>query len=167
MISLCLVNTYDKLKLHEIHLRSIARAMPICYSYNFHLSLLDFNFWNDEKELVDVIAEYTTIGKGGKYGKMLLEEGKLHLVDKIPSHFGVIIATTSKPDEEKRIGEDELRNIVRGKSACFLIGLGRKGLPKDLIKKSKYHLDITWKGVSLETCSAIGVIASTIYWISR
>ncbi|AGK60884.1 Uncharacterized protein conserved in archaea [Archaeoglobus sulfaticallidus PM70-1] len=162
MISLCLVNTYDKLKLHEIHYRSIARAIPICYAYSFHLALLDFGFWNDEKELVKEIVEYTTIGDP-KYAESMLESGKIHLIDKIPAHFGSIVATTSRP--EKGLSVEELKKLLKSESLTFLIGLGRKGLPKDLLKKSKYHLDITWKGVSLETCSAIGVIASTIYWL--
>jgi len=162
MMTICLVNTYDKLKLHEIHLRTIARASPLCYAYDFHLALLDFNFWEDEEDLVVDVVEYTTIGEGGKYLKELYEMNRLHLIDKIPSHFGEIIATTSKPEKKVMRIED----IKKLKSACFLIGLGRKGLPKDLIKKARYNLDITFRGVSLETCSAIGAIASLV-WVVR
>ena len=162
MMVACLVNTYDKLKLHEIHLRTIARAAPLCYAYDFHLALLDFNFWESRKEMVDAVAEYTTIGEGGKYLKKLEEENRLHLIDRIPSHFGEVIATTSKPEKNALSIED----LSRLRSACFLIGLGRKGLPKDLIKKARHNLDITFKGVSLETCSAMGAIMSLV-WVVR
>ncbi len=64
MMVACLVNTYDKLKLHEIHLRTIARAAPLCYAYDFHLALLDFNFWESREEMVEEVAGYTTIGEG-------------------------------------------------------------------------------------------------------
>ncbi|MCD6493398.1 MAG: DUF531 domain-containing protein [Archaeoglobaceae archaeon] len=165
MISLCLVNTYDKLKLHEIHLRSIARAVPICYAFNFHLALLDFNFWKDERELVERIMDYTTIGEHGKYALKLLERGKLHLIDKIPAHFGIVIATTSKPDESKKISRNDLKSILKTKSTTFLIGLGRKGLPRELLKTSKYHFDVTAKNISLETCTAMGVIATMIFML--
>ena len=162
MITICLVNTYDKLKLHEIHLRSIARASPLCYAYNFHLALLDFPFWKSEDELVKAIKDYTTIGERGRYLEKLREENKLHLIDKIPYHFGDIIATTSKP-EKKILSLDDLRKL---RSACFLIGLGRRGLPKDLIRKAKHNFDVTFRGVSLETCTAIGAIAAII-WVMR
>ncbi|WP_456369739.1 DUF531 family protein [Geoglobus sp.] len=162
MMVACLVNTYDKLKLHEIHLRTIARAAPLCYAYDFHLALLDFSFWNSRREMVDAVAEYTTIGEGGMYLKKLEEENRLHLIDRIPSHFGEVIATTSKPEKNALSIED----LSRLKSACFLIGLGRKGLPKDLIKKARHNLDITFKGVSLETCSAMGAIMSLV-WVVR
>ncbi len=80
----------------------------------------------------------------------------MHLVTKIPAHCGVQVATTSKPDSKKSIGIDDLPDLG---SATFLIGLGRRGLPADILKSARYHLDITQQGVSLETCTAIGAIA--------
>lgn len=67
--------------------------------------------------------------------------------------------TTSKPDPKRqvlpvKIAEEALRN----RSFLFLVGLGHKGLPKELFERGKYHLDITYKGLSLETCTAIGAI---------
>ncbi len=166
MIVLCLVNTYDKLKLHEIHLRTIARAAPLCYAYDLHLALMDFNFWKNEDEMVKQVADYTTIGEHGKYAIELLKAGKIHLIEKIPAHFGEVIATTSKPDERKKISFDEMRDLIKRRSATFLVGLGRRGLPKDIMKKAKYHFDVTEKRISLETCSAMGAIATAI-WLAK
>lgn len=156
MIVLCLVNTYDKLKLHEIHLRTVARAAPLCYAFKMHLALLDFPFWKRVDEMAREVTEYTTIGESGRYLLKLVEEGRLHLIEKLPGHFGVSVATTSKPDPSKSIDIDSLSSI---KSATFLIGLGRRGLPTNILKAARYHLDITHQGVSLETCTAIGAIA--------
>ncbi len=166
MIVLCLVNTYDKLKLHEIHLRTIARAAPLCYAYDFHLALMDFDFWEDEREMVEQVAEYTTIGEHGKYALELLKLGRIHLIDRIPAHFGETVATTSKPDEKKVLRFEEMKALVRAKSVTFLIGLGRRGLPKDVLKRAKYHFDVTEKGISLETCTAMGAIATAV-WLAK
>jgi hypothetical protein len=160
MIVLCLVNTYDKLKLHEIHLRSVARAVPLCHAFNLHLALLDFPFWRDVSDLVNDVSEYTTIGRQGRYLIELAESGKVHLISKIPAHFGEVIATTSKPDEKKKLSYGDIKNLS---SATFLIGLGRKGLPASMLRKARYHFDVTQRGISLETCTAIGAIAMFIY----
>jgi len=167
MIVFCLVNTYDKLKLHEIHLRTIARAAPLCYAYDLHLALMDFNFWRNEEEMVKQVVDYTTIGEHGRYAMELLKAGRIHLIEKIPAHFGETIATTSKPDEKKKIGFEEMRDLIRRRSVTFLIGLGRRGLPKEIMKKAKYHYDVTEKGISLETCSAMGAIAAAIWFAKR
>jgi hypothetical protein len=160
MIVICLVNTYDKLKLHEIHLRSIARAAPLCYAFDFHLALLDFPFWKRTDEVVENICNYTTIGGYGECLRKLDEKGRFHLIEKIPAHFGDSVATTSKPDEKKALKPEE---IMKFNSATFLIGLGRRGLPSELLKSSKYHLDVTQKGISLETCTAIGAITMMVH----
>jgi len=49
---------------------------------------------------------------------------------------------------------------LRGERLAFIVGLGRKGLPKKLRKKASYHWDVTGRGVSLETCTAMGYITA-------
>jgi hypothetical protein len=159
MLTLCLVNTYDKLKLHDIHLRSIARAAPLCYAFNLHLALLDFPFWRNEREAVSQVCDYTTIGEGGKYLEKLMRNGRFHLMNKITAQFGEVIATTSKPDPSKEVSLEEISLFH---SATFLMGLGRRGLPKEIMKKAKYHWDVTGNNISLETCTAMGVIAAIV-----
>ncbi len=163
MIVICLVNTYDKLKLHEIHLRSIARAIPLCYAFDFHLALYDFSFWSDEREMIEDVVNYTTIGEP-RYAYEMLERNRIHVIDKFPAHFGDLVATTPNPDLKKSLKFDDLVRIIRERSLTFLIGLGRRGLGKDLIERSKYHFEVTGKGVSLETCTAMGVITTTIHF---
>jgi len=49
------------------------------------------------------------------------------------------------------------------KKPCGLyIGLGRRGLPREVFEFCRYHLDITNKRISLETCTAIGIIPAVI-----
>lgn len=162
MLTLCLVNTYDRIRLHEIHLRTIARAMPLCYAFEFHLALMHFDFWDNEKEMVSEIREYTTIGKNGLYAEKLLNKGWIHLIDNIQPQFGRVVATTSKPDKRKEVKWDNLFDILSG-SAIFLVGLGRKGLPEKLHRRAEYHFDVTFRGISLETCTAIGSILTFLH----
>ncbi|WP_292381775.1 DUF531 domain-containing protein [Methanosarcina sp. UBA289] len=163
MLTLGIVNTYDKIKILDAHYRAIARAAPICHAFGFHLALYDFPFKMTAEELVAYVMEKTTIGESGSYLKILYEKNHLSVSDLpkkgFPSQFGEIVITTSKPDPKRqvtpiKIAEEALRN----RSFLFLVGLGHKGLPKELFERGKYHLDITSKGLSLETCTAIGAI---------
>ena len=170
MLTIGLVNTYDKIKVLDAHYRAIARSAPICYAYGYNLALFDFPFDLNVDELTKIITEKTTIGDSGKYLDILNREKR---VSNLPlpkkgfqSHLGAPVVTTSKPDKKFQINSCQLvEEIMNNKSFLILIGLGRKGLPKSILRFSKYHLDITGNGVSLETCTAIGAIPSTIHSI--
>ena len=167
MLTLGIVNTYDKIKVLDAHYRAIARAAPICHAFGFHLALYGFPFKMTAEELVAFVMEKTTIGESGSYLKTLYETNHLSVSDLpkkgFPSQFGEIVITTSKPDPKRqvlpvKIAEEALRN----RSFLFLVGLGHKGLPKELFERGKYHLDITCKGLSLETCTAIVAIPANL-----
>ncbi|CAB50357.1 DUF531 domain-containing protein [Pyrococcus abyssi] len=168
MLAIGLYNTYDPKRIHEAHLRAIARAAPVAYAFNFHLVLIGFPFEGDSKEIAEEVAKNTTIGEGGKYLIELAKSGKFHAIDfprkGFPPQFGEVIATTSKPSEDKVIKTiDVAKMALSGKSFLLVIGLGRHGLPKEMFKVARYHLDITdGMGVSLETCTAIGIIPAKI-----
>ena len=167
MLTLGIVNTYDKIKIHEAHYRSIARAAPIAYAYGFNLALFDYPFKMNAEELVNFVKDKTTIGGGGKYLAELFGTGRFFVFE-LPEkgfqpQFGSPVVTTSHPDKKKDIQLPALvEQIIRKKSFLFLIGLGHKGLPPDLFEMAQYHLDITLKGVSLETCTAIGAVPAVI-----
>jgi len=167
MLTLGIVNTYDKIKIHEAHYRSIARAAPIAFAYGFNLALFDYPFKMRPEELVDFVKDKTTIGSSGKYLQELFKTGKL-FVFQLPEkgfqpQFGSVVLTTSHPDGEKNIHIHKLAEYIsKKKSFIFLIGLGHKGLPRELFDLSQYHLDITSNGISLETCTAIGAIPALI-----
>jgi hypothetical protein len=167
MLTLGIVNTYDKIKILDAHYRAIARAAPICYAFGFHLALYDFPFKMTPEELVAFVMEKTTIGESGSYLKILYEKNHLSVSDLpkkgFPSHFGEIVITTSKPSLKKQVLPVEIaEEALRNRSFLFLVGLGHKGLPKELLDRGKYHLDITCKRLSLETCTAIGAIPANL-----
>jgi hypothetical protein len=167
MLTLGLVNTYDKIKIHEAHYRSIARAAPVAYAFGFNLALFDYPFRMSAEELVNFVKDKTTIGESGKYLEELFSSGRFFVFD-LPEkgfqpQFGQIVVTTSHPAKEKKIQVQALAELInKKKSFLFLIGLGHKGLPQSLFDTAQYHLDITSKGVSLETCTAIGAVPAVI-----
>ena len=167
MLTLGIVNTYDKIKIHEAHYRSIARAAPVAYAFGFNLALFDYPFRINAGELVELVKDRTTIGGSGKYLAELFGTGRFFVFD-LPEkgfqpQFGSPVVTTSHPDKKKMIRLPALiEHIKKKKSFLFLIGLGHKGLPPVLFEMAQYHLDITSKGVPLETCTAIGAIPAVI-----
>jgi hypothetical protein len=172
MLTLGIVNTYDKIKVLDAHYRAIARAAPICHAFGFSLALFDFPFKMTADELVDFVADKTTIGESGKYLRLLHEKRKLFVFE-LPkkgfqSQFGDVVVTSSKPEDRRAITPEELADeIVQNKSFLLLVGLGHKGLPKHLFEIAPLHLDITDNGVSLETCTAIGCIPAYLMGLVR
>ncbi len=167
MLTLGIVNTYTKIKIHDAHYRSIARSAPVAYAFGFNLALFDFPFNMSASELVDFVKDKTTIGGSGKYLEKLYKEGRFHVFDLpekgFPPQLGSILVTTSHPEKEKSLRIDELSDmIMRKKSFLILIGLGHKGLPDELFKRAHYHFDVTSCGIPLETCTAIGAIPAVI-----
>ena len=167
MLTLGIVNTYDRIKVHEAHYRSIARAAPVAFAFGFNLALFDYPFNMKAEELVGFVKDRTTIGDSGRYLEELFRKGRFFVFD-LPEkgfqpQFGSAVVTTSDPAREKTINVDALVELInKKKSFLFLIGLGHRGLPEGLFEMAQYHLDITSKGVSLETCTAIGAVPAVI-----
>ena len=167
MLTLGIVNTYDKIKVHEAHYRSIARAAPAAYAFGFGLALFDYPFKMRAEELVCFVKDKTTIGESGKYLEELFKSGRFFVFE-LPEkgfqpQFGAVVVTTSHPEKQKELRLRTLADLInKKKSFLFLIGLGHKGLPPELFDLAQYHLDITSKGVSLETCTAIGAVPAVI-----
>jgi len=166
-ITLGIYNTYDPLKMREPHRRAIARAGALCAAYEINLALFGFPLAAEQStplEMADFVAKSTTIGQEGKYLLEIAGEGKVQIFDYVskgfPPQLGIPIATTCKPKLQKKISPGEIIDIIRYKKGVLLIlGLGPKGLSDELKKICTYHLDITGRGYSLETCTAMGAIA--------
>lgn len=158
-LTLSLYNSYDKNRLHDIHLRSIARAAPICYASGFNLCLIGF----PTEDPLELVVGNTTIGEGGIYLEKLSSCQELIFEKEVPRQQELVV-TTSKPDEALEISVKGLVEQIRhGMKVNFIVGLGRKGLPNKVRKKGRYHLDITGKGIPFETCTAIGYIPATFH----
>ena len=87
-----------------------------------------------------------------------------------PDEAGLAIATTSRPDKKKTISLDDARKKANNhpkKRLCVIMGLGRKGLPNKLLDAVDYHNEITGSNVSLETSTAMGIIAQMMGHLDR
>lgn len=166
-ITFGIYNTYDPQKLREPHRRAIARAGALCAAFKINLALFGFPLAAEQStplEMADFVAKSTTIGQEGKYLLDIAGEGKVQIFDAVsrgfPPQLGISIATTCKPNAKKRITPGEVIEIIRYRKGVLLVlGLGPRGLTDDIKKICTYHLDITGKGYSLETCTAMGAIA--------
>ena len=165
-----LYNTYDPKKFREAHRRVLARTGPVALIFDCNLATFGFPYEQDMRtpqEIVDWLSTTTSIGDGGQYLIELAKAGRFSIFDKpnkgFPPQFGEVIVTTRKPDPSKSITPKELANMVkRGQSILLLFGLGPHGLPKDIFKVGKYHLDISGKGYSMETATAIGAVPGVL-----
>lgn len=165
-----LYNSYDKTKMREAHRRALARAGPIALAFDCNLATFGFPYERELRTPADIvswISETTSIGDGGRYLIELAEKGRFSVFDipkkGFPPQFGEPVVTTRKPEPVRAISPDELAaQVHRGQSVLLLFGLGPHGLPKDVFKVGKHHLDITGKGFSLETCTAMGAVPAVL-----
>ena len=117
----------------------------------------------DLASMVNKIIADTNIGKGGKYLKELANENRIVLINSGElGTIGLPVATTSHPDKRKSISLNNARKKAKshpGDRLCVIMGLGRKGLPNKLLDVVDYHTEITGTNISLETSTAMGIIA--------
>lgn len=163
---LALVDTYEG-GLSEVHLRAIARAAPLCDAFGLDLALVGFPTDNLGALLKQAMAE-TNVGDGGRHIQDLVAGGHVHLVHATHRQFpdlsglGHPVATTSEPDRAKARDFPGCLDAARAAKAprlVVLMGLGRKGLPATFLKGAPSHLELTGRNVSLETATAMGIIA--------
>ena len=73
------------------------------------------------------------------------------------------VATTSRPAKEKATSLEKALEQARAthplKRLCFIMGLGKKGLPRSLLDNVEHHVELTGSNIPLETATAMGIIA--------
>jgi len=167
---LAVYDTYEG-GLKDVHLRAVARAAPLCYAFDLDLALLGFPA-TDVGSLANAAADETNIGDGGRYLEELSRAGRVHLVactTKDPptdwSRLGLPVATTSKPAAGKATDLPGAFNAAKAAGSgrvCLIMGLGKRGLPPSLLRAVNHHLELTGRGVSMETATAMGVMAERL-----
>lgn len=165
-----LYNSYDHTKFREAHRRALARAGPLALAFDCNLATFGFPFDKELSTPVEVarwVSTTTSIGEGGEYLVELSEKGRFSAFDfpkkGFPPQLGEPYVTTRKPDKGKGVAPEEVRAALRsGKSVLLVFGLGPHGLPKEVFEMSRKHLDITSRGMSLETCTALGAVVGSL-----
>ena len=167
-----LYNSYNPVKFHEAHRRALARAGPVALAFDANLATFGFPYEKDLATPVEIarwLSTTTSIGEGGKYVVELAEAGRFQTFDfprrGFPPQLGDIVVTTNRPDSQRVAGAKLLAGILkRGHSITLVFGLGPRGLDdREVYPLGKYHFDLTGRGLSLETATAIGAAPALIW----
>jgi uncharacterized protein len=165
-----LYNSYDPVKMHEAHRRALARAGPLCMGFDCNLVAIGFPFGCEMRtpaEIVAWISETTSIGKDGEYLIRLAQAGRFQVVD-FPNkgfqpQYGMPVLTTCRPDTKKILTPRQAaEELAHGQSILLVFGLGPRGVPKDIHEICPRHLDVTGRGLSMETATALGAVPAAI-----
>ena len=163
-------NSYDPVKFREAHRRAIARAGPLAMAFDCNLATFGFPFAKGLTSPIEIsrwVASTTSIGESGKSFIELAEKGRYARFEfpnkGFPPQLGQPVATTRKPDPSKTVPVGQIREMLSSSGSVLLVfGLGPHGLPKDILRMCRLHLDVTGRGVSLETCTAMGAVVGSI-----
>lgn len=169
-VTIGLYNSYDPVKFHESHRRALARVGPLALAFDCNLATFGFPYDKElstPAEIADWIATTTSIGESGAYLVELARKGRFSAFDfpdkGFPPQLGEAVVTTRKPLPGKAVSAEDVRASVKsGRSVLLLFGLGPRGLPKDVFQICQKHLDITGRGMSLETCTALGAVIGSL-----
>lgn len=169
-VTIGLYNSYDPVKFHESHRRALARAGPLALAFDCNLATFGFPYDQElttPAEIARWIATTTSIGESGSYLIELADKGRFSCFDfpkkGFPPQLGEVVVTTRRPESGKLVSAADVRtSFLSGRSILLVFGLGPRGLPKDLFAMSRKHLDITGRGLSLETCTAMGTVIGSL-----
>ena len=168
--TLALWNSYDPNSFREAHRRVLARSGPLSLAFDLNLATFGFPFPKElttPQEIADWVATTTSIGEDGSYLKELTLKGRFQTFPYInkgfPPQLGEVVLTTcNAAGKKKRSVDDVVAMLSEGRSVCLVFGTGPKGVPKEVMESTQHHLDITFGGFSLETCTAIGAVAGVL-----
>ncbi len=170
-MTLGLYNSYDPIKFHEAHRRALARAGPVALAFDANLATFGFPYAPDldtPLEIVAWVAGTTSIGEDGKYLKDLAAAGRFLSFGfpkkGFPPQLGEVVVTTNRPDPRKATTAKALAGLLqRGTSILLVFGLGPRGLDdREIYPLGRYHYDLTERGISLETATALGAAPALI-----
>lgn len=169
-VTIGLYNSYDPIKFHESHRRALARSGPLALAFDCNLATFGFPYDKELStpiEIANWISTTTSIGESGRYLIELSEKGRFSCFDfpnkGFPPQLGEAVVTTRKPSSGRAATASDVRATLKsGKSVLLVFGLGPRGLPKDVFQMSQKHLDVTGRGLSLETCTALGAVVGSL-----
>ncbi len=170
-MTLGLYNSYDPRKFHEAHRRALARAGPVALAFDANLATFGFPYAKDldtPLAIVEWVAGTTSIGEGGKYLTDLANAGRFQSFEfpkkGFPPQLGEVVVTTNRPDPAKATTPKALANLLEhGTSILLVFGLGPRGLDdREIYPLGRYHYDLTGRGLSLETATALGAAPALV-----
>lgn len=181
-LTLGLYNCYDPKQWHDIMRVTLARAGPVALAFDADLATFGFPFevarrrgmlrseaLRTMEEIVAFVAEGTSIGEGGEHFATLADAGRFQAHPfpsasrPFPAALGALVATTPDPDPAKRTTPLAVaQELAQGRPHLCLFGLGPRGLPPEVLAAAPRHLEITGKGISMETATALGALPALL-----
>lgn len=160
---------------------TLARAGPVCLGFDCDLATFGFPFAQARArgakrheglasldDVVEFVASGTSIGDGGEAFRELAGADRFKAYPfpqdgRWPEGLGRLVATTPDPMPGCRLDPlDVARELAADKPQLLLFGLGPRGLPPEVLGACKCHLEITGKGVSMETATAMGALPAMV-----
>ncbi|MHB8633746.1 MAG: DUF531 family protein [Thermoplasmatota archaeon] len=186
-VTLGLYNTYDAGRWHDVMRVSLARAAPVCAAFDCNLVTFGFPYEDGRRrtgrrleegvelaspaQIAQFVTESSSIGEGADYLAELVRKARF-LVQPFPRlgsdvgwppQLGSAVATTPHPDPAKATTPRRVAHALGGgQSHLLVLGLGPRGLPDAVLAGTRTHLEVTGRGVSLETATALGAIPALI-----
>jgi hypothetical protein len=176
-----LYNCYDPRQWHDIMRITLARAAPIALAFGCDVATFGFPFQQARrrgaketdslrtpKDVSRFVADGTSIGEGGEAFQELVGAGRFKAFPfptdgAFPPEMGRAVLTTPHPDPAKATTPLEAaRELAAGRSQLMVYGLGPRGLPPEILGAAQHHLELTGKGISLETATALGALPALL-----
>jgi hypothetical protein len=176
-----LYNCYDPRQWHDIMRITLARAAPVALAFGCDVATFGFPFeqarrrgaketdgLRTPKDVARFVADGTSIGEGGEAFQELVDAGRFKVFPfpadgAFPPEVGRAVLTTPHPDPAKATTPLEAaRELAAGRSQLMVYGLGPRGLPPELLGAARHHLELTGKGISLETATALGALPALL-----
>ena len=174
-MTLGLYNSLDPVRFAEAHRRDLARAAPVAAAFDCNLAVFGFPFEKElrtPQEVADWLVTTTSIGQGGDWIVKLAQGGRFNHFPYpkggFPPQLGEVVIATRKPFDGLSVPPLRVAELLRsGRSVLLVFGLGPRGLPEEVMRMGKLHMDLTERGISLETCTALGAAPAVIMTVLR
>jgi len=170
-----LYNSLDQVRFAEAHRRALARAAPVAAAFDCNIAVFGFPFDRELRtpcEIAEWLVTTTSIGQGGDWIVKLAREGRFGSFPLprggFPPQLGKVVVATRKPREKLSISPLEAAGMLdEGRSVLLLFGLGPRGLPEKIMDMGEFHMDLTGRRISFETCTAMGAAPAVIQTLRR
>jgi uncharacterized protein len=178
-----LYNCYDPKQWHDIMRITLARAAPVAVAFDCDLATIGFPYeqarargakrndlgLDSPAAIAAFVTQSSSIGDGAEHLDKLVAEKRFTVLPfpaagaALPSKFGRAIATTPTPDPTKATTPLAVAQALSdGEDQLLLIGLGPRGLPDAVLAGTRHHLELTGKGISMETSTALGALPALV-----
>jgi len=179
-LTLGLYNCYDPKTWQDIMRITLARVGPVALAFDCDVATFGFPFAQARErgakvsaplrapaDVAAFVAGSTSIGEGGEHFEALVTAGRFQAfpfpVGGFPSALGAAVATTPRPEGGKATTPFEVAQALEaGEARLLVFGLGPRGLPAEALADAPQHLEITGKGISMETATALGALPAML-----